>query len=101
MKRRHFIQSTTAYVAGAALLPKNLSAAKKTSAADKIRIGAIGINGMGWRDLTAMFKQPEAECIALCNVDKNVLHKRVAELKQKNINIKAYGDYRKLLENKD
>jgi predicted dehydrogenase len=90
------------YLAGAALIPTTLSAAtKKVSAADKIRVGAIGINGMGWADLTTMLKHPEAECIALCDVDKNVLDKRVAELKAKNINVTAYSDYRKLLENKD
>ena len=101
MKRRHFLQSTSAYLAGATLLPTALHAAKRISAADKIRIGAIGINGMGWSDLTTMLKHPEAECIALCDVDKNVLDKRVAELKEKNINVTAYSDYRKLLENKD
>lgn len=101
MKRRHFIQNTSAYLAGAALLPKTLSAAKKISANDKIRIGAIGIHGMGWTDLTNLIKHPEAECIALCDVDKNVLDNRVAELKQQNINVTAYSDYRKLLDNKD
>ena len=102
MKRRHFLQSSSMYLAGAALIPTTLSAAtKKVSAADKIRVGAIGINGMGWADLTTMLKHPEAECIALCDVDKNVLDKRVAELKAKNINVTAYSDYRKLLENKD
>ncbi|MGN6352446.1 MAG: Gfo/Idh/MocA family protein [Parafilimonas sp.] len=102
MKRRHFLQSSSMYLAGAALIPTTLSAAtKKVSAADKIRVGAIGINGMGWADLTIMLKHPEAECIALCDVDKNVLDKRVAELKAKNINVTAYSDYRKLLENKD
>ena len=102
MKRRHFLQSSSMYLAGAALIPTTLSAAtKKVSAADKIRVGAIGINGMGWADLTTMLRHPEAECIALCDVDKNVLDKRVAELKAKNINVTAYSDYRKLLENKD
>lgn len=101
MKRRHFLQSTSAYLAGAALLPKSLSAAKKIAPSDKIRVAAIGINGMGWSDLTAMLKHPEAECVALCDVDKNVLDKRVDELKQKNIAVTTYSDYRKLLENKD
>jgi predicted dehydrogenase len=101
MKRRHFIQSTAAYAAGAALLPKSLSASKKISANDKIRIGAIGIHGMGWTDLTNLIKHPEAECIALCDVDSNVLNNRVAELKKQNINVTAYSDYRKLLDNKD
>src|SRR6516225_9984329 len=100
MKRRHFIQTTSAYVAGAALLPKSLSAAKRVAAGDKIRIGAIGIHGMGWADLTNLLKHPEAECIALCDVDSNVLNQRVDELKKQNINVTTYTDYRKLLDNK-
>jgi len=101
MKRRHFIQSTSTYVAGAALLPKTLSAKKKIAAGDKINIGAIGINGMGWSDLQAMIKNPQAQCIALCDVDKNVLDKRVGDLAKRNITVTSYSDYRKLLENKD
>jgi hypothetical protein len=44
---------------------------------------AIGINGMGWSDLTAILKNPGVECVALCDVDKNVLDKRAAELPRK------------------
>ena len=105
MKRRHFLQTTSTYAAGtglAAMLPSALFAFKKNiSANDKINIAAIGINGMGWTDLTAMLKNPQANCIALCDVDKNVLDKRVAELAKNNVAVKPYGDYRKLLENKD
>jgi len=68
---------------------------------DRINVAAIGINGMGWSDLTAMLKNPVAQCVALCDVDRNVLDKRAAELAAKGINVKTYGDYRQLLENKD
>ena len=67
---------------------------------DRLNVAAIGINGMGWADLTALLKLPDVNCVALCDVDKNVLDKRVAELAQKGIKVKAYGDYRKLLEDK-
>ncbi|GGN04185.1 NADH-dependent dehydrogenase [Dyadobacter beijingensis] len=71
-------------------------------AADKIRIGAIGVNGMGWADLNAILKNPGTECVALCDVDKNVLDKRAAELaKGGSSKIKTYGDYRQLLADKD
>ncbi len=103
--RRKFISSASALVAGAGLssvIPSPLLASPKSvSAANRIRIGAIGVNGMGWSDLTAMLKNPDAECVALCDVDKNVLDKRVAELGQKDIKVKAYADYRKLLEDKN
>lgn len=68
---------------------------------DRLNVAAIGINGMGWADLSALLKLPDVNCVALCDVDKNVLDKRVAELAQKGIKVKAYGDYRKLLEDKN
>ncbi|NIJ54387.1 Gfo/Idh/MocA family protein [Dyadobacter arcticus] len=103
--RRKFIGSASAIMAGAgisAIIPSSLSAFPVLALpADTIRVGAIGVNGMGWSDLTAILKNPGVECVALCDVDKNVLDKRVAELAAKNVKVKAYSDYRKLLEDKD
>ncbi|MEX6687675.1 Gfo/Idh/MocA family oxidoreductase [Danxiaibacter flavus] len=106
MKRRDFLQSSSTLLMGAGLasvLPADLLAMKKSiSANGKINVAAIGINGMGWADLTAILKVPETQVVALCDVDQNVLDKRVAELTK--LNIKApttYNDYRKVLDNKD
>lgn len=102
MKRRQFLQSSATVMAGATLLPDSLFAsARKVSAADKIRIGLIGVNGMGWSNLNSVLKDPRAQCIALCDVDSNILDKRVQELAAKNIQVSAEKDYRKLLDNKD
>jgi predicted dehydrogenase len=102
MKRRHFLQNTSAYIAGSAFLPSALHAAKKTAASDTINVAAIGINGMGWADLSAMLKNPGVRVTALCDVDKNVIDRRVAELSKQNITVsKTYSDYRKVLEDKD
>ncbi|MXV51577.1 Gfo/Idh/MocA family oxidoreductase [Pedobacter sp. HMF7647] len=106
MKRRDFLQSSTKIAIGAgiaSMLPLDLLALKKRIGAnDKINIGAIGINGMGWADLTALLKVPETQLVALCDVDKNVLNKRVAELAKRNVQVKnVYTDYRKVLDNKD
>ena len=75
-----------------------------TAASDEIRIGAIGINGMGWSDTVSMLKNPGVTLAALCDVDKNVLDKRMNELARMNIDtskIKTYNDYRSLLDRKD
>jgi len=105
MKRRQFLHSSSTFLAGAGLaggLPMGLfNSSKKISAADKVRIGAVGINGMGWSDLTSALKDPRAQCIALCDIDQGVLDGRVAELAKKNITVTAAKDYRKLLDNKD
>ena len=96
MKRRQFLQNTSLYAAGALIVPASLKAAKGIAANEKINIGAIGINGMGWADVRALLKNPEAQLVALCDVDQNVLDKRMAELAKENIKPVTYGDYRKL-----
>jgi predicted dehydrogenase len=99
--RRTFIRSASAIVAGAGLVSAIPSSLRAMAASDRLNIAAIGINGMGWNDLNAILKNPAARCVALCDVDKNVLDKRVAELTQRGYAVKAYSDYRKLLEDKD
>lgn len=106
--RRKFLHTTGQTIAGAGLLsalPWELIAANKrrVSQNDRINVGLIGANGMGWADATSMMKIPEVNLMAICDVDQNVIDRRVAELKKANpdVRIKTYGDYRKLLENKD
>jgi hypothetical protein len=86
MKRRQFLQNTSMFAAGSMFIPASLNAAKRIAANDKINIGAIGINGMGWSDTTAMLKNnPEVQLVAICDVDKSVLDKRIDELSKQNI----------------
>ena len=68
---------------------------------DRINVGVIGANGMGWSDTKSFMKIPEVNIMAVCDVDENVINKRVAEVKEANIKLQTYTDYRKLLENKD
>lgn len=98
--RRHFIRSASTLMAGAGLVSALPASLRAVAPSDKINIAAIGINGMGWADLTAILKSPYAQCVALCDVDKNVLDKRAGELAQKGQKVKTYSDYRKLLEDK-
>lgn len=98
MNRRNFLVNTSTILAGSALLPSSLRA---VSASDIVNFGVIGVNGMGWSDLNGMLNHPEARCVAICDVDKNVLDKRAAELMKKDIRATLYSDYRKMLENKD
>ncbi len=98
--RRDFIRSASTLMAAAAMPSALHGLPRIVAPSDRLNVAAIGINGMGWADLTALLKLPDVNCVALCDVDKNVLDKRVAELAQKGIKVKAYGDYRKLLEDK-
>ncbi|GAA0559335.1 Gfo/Idh/MocA family protein [Chitinophaga japonensis] len=99
--RRDFIRSASTLVAAAAMPSALHGLPKMVAPSDRLNVAAIGINGMGWADLNALLKIPGVQCVALCDVDKNVLDKRAAELAQRNMKVKTYGDYRQLLENKD
>jgi len=106
--RRTFIQQSSALAAGSLLVSaySNRSSAllPRISSSDQINIGAIGLNGMGWADLSAALKVPGVNVVALCDVDKGVLDKRMndlAGLKVDTSKVRTYGDYRKLLEQKD
>jgi len=106
--RRNFLQQNLALAGGALLLPaagiQPFSFSRQVAPGDQINIGAIGINGMGWADLKAALKLPGINVVALCDVDRNVLDKRMKDLADMNVDtsrVKTYGDYRKLLEQKD
>ncbi|MCC6280999.1 MAG: Gfo/Idh/MocA family oxidoreductase [Saprospiraceae bacterium] len=106
--RRKFIRQTSTALVGAGLagmLPLEALAKNRgrISANDKIHYGLIGCKGMGWSNMKAALTNiPEAECIALADVDQNILDERavnVEELRGKKP--KLFKDYRKLLEMKE
>jgi len=107
--RRRFLQTSATLLGGSTLLSSFSKEPfaifkNKISPSDQLNIGAIGINGMGWSNLSAAVKIPGVNVVALCDVDKNVLDKRMADLAKMNVDttkVKTYGDYRKLLEQKD
>src|SRR5580658_9194320 len=107
--RRTFIHQSSALV-GTGLLVSAFktktfaSLSRLLAPSDQINIGAIGINGMGWSDLTAALKVPGVNILALCDIDKNVIDKRMDYLAKMNVDttrIKTYGDYRRVLDRKD
>ena len=101
--RRNFIKTASVLAAGSVLpLDSIASSKRKVSASDKVRVGLIGANGMGFSDLQSFLKNPEVECIAMCDIDRNVLNRRTDDLVKMNVaRPKLYVDYRKMLENKD
>ncbi|HLO60881.1 MAG TPA: Gfo/Idh/MocA family oxidoreductase [Bacteroidales bacterium] len=101
--RRNFIRNASLLTAFAFIPSSAFSVTGKRGPNDLIRVGLIGVNGMGFNDLTSFLKNPEVDLIAMCDVDKNLLEKRVVDLKDQGITKfpKRYFDYRKMLENKD
>lgn len=97
MERKEFIRSTGLLAASAFFAQSKVFGFQ----ADTVRVGLIGTNGMGWSNLNAILHIPGVQCTALCDVDENVLRNRVEELKKRQINVKAYVDYKDLLKAKD
>lgn len=107
--RRKFIKNTGLAVLGGTAI-SNLQASpfliynRKNPASDTLRFGAIGINGMGWTNTRAAINMPNAQLVALCDVDQSVLDKRMGELQGLGVDaskVQTFKDYRKLLEIKD
>src|SRR4030042_3157115 len=97
--RRNFIKTTSLLAAGS-VLPLNMFS--KGTPSDKIRVALIGANSQGYANLDSMLKDPDVECVALCDVDRNVLNRRTDDLvKRGHPKPRLYVDYRKMLENKD
>ncbi len=103
--RREFLGTGSAALAGfgmSASDPRSASADDSVPPSDQLRFGAIGINGMGWNNTTALRAVDGVECVALCDVDRNVLEDRAAELEDvTGERPDLYGDYRRLLEDDD
>ena len=101
--RRDFIKTASVLAAGSVIPFSALSKSRiGVSPNDKIQVGLIGAHGMGFNYLTSFLKNPEIECVALCDIDRNVLNSRTDELVKLGFpKPKLYVDYRKMLENKD
>jgi predicted dehydrogenase len=104
MNRRKFLESslkTTGGIGMATILPASVVLGKPAPS-DKINVALIGSRNMGFGILNRHLEQPDANCVAMCDVDQNVLNERAAEIKNKyQMDPKLFGDYRKVLDRKD
>lgn len=102
INRRRFIHKT-----GGALLssmvPYYFSVNRSRLApSDQVNLGLIGCNNRGFHVLQQHLKVEGVNCVAMCDIDRNVLEKRAAELQEKhNQKPTLYEDFRDLLEQKD
>ena len=102
--RREFIKQsafTSAGIGLVSIIPSTVWAAK-VAPGDKINVALVGCRNMGFGDLSQSLSYPEVNCVALCDVDENVLNEKAAEVRKKyNQDPKLYRDFRKMLEQKD
>ena len=89
--RRKFLYNSAAIAGGTMLASAMLQPGfayfrNSIMPSDQVRIGAIGINGMGWANLTAALKVPGVTVAAICDIDQSVIDKRLADLQKMGIN---------------
>lgn len=97
MNRKDFIRTSSILAAASVIGRSHASSLFE----QPIRVGVIGVNGMGWSDLNALLKQQGVTCTALCDVDEHILGKRAKELQDRNIKVSTYLDYKKMLNSPD
>ncbi|MGY6521214.1 MAG: Gfo/Idh/MocA family protein [Mongoliitalea sp.] len=105
--RRRFLQNTLLATAGLSM-PSLVTADEffktygRVPASDQLNVGVIGCKGMGWSNMSALLKNPAVNCIALADIDQQVLAQRSEDVvKARGKKPTLYGDYRKMLESKD
>lgn len=94
MNRKEFLKASSIFTA-ASFVPFNHVFAMQSG--KEIRVGLIGVNGMGWSNLTAILKNAKVVCTALCDVDENILNKRKTELADRGIKVKTFISYHEML----
>ncbi|WP_459188009.1 Gfo/Idh/MocA family protein [Parabacteroides sp. APC149_11_2_Y6] len=106
LSRRNFIRHSASAIAAGLVMPSLLNEnnvfARTVGANDKINVALIGCKNMGWADLSDFLLHPEVDCVALCDIDRNILGEKALELeKLRDKKASLYSDYRKLLDRKD
>jgi predicted dehydrogenase len=104
MNRRKFIGKTVLSGAAAgmvSILPA-MPHSGKTAPSDSLNVALIGCRNMGFGILQHHLSNPGVNCVALCDIDDNVLKEKAAEVKKKfNQTPKLFKDFRRVLEQKD
>ena len=105
--RRHFIKKTLTGAAGLSLastIPGSWQklSAKPSSPNETLNVGLIGGRIQGFRNLKAHLSQPNVRCIAMCDVDRNILESQAKEVeKMTGKKPELYTDFRRVIEHND
>lgn len=100
IERREFLKTSgKALTVGAATLALS---GKILGANDRVRLAICGVRGRGKDHIHGFAHVPDAQMVALCDIDENILAERVADVEKLGVaKPKTYVDIRKLLEDKD
>jgi len=98
--RRQFIKKTVIAAAAIGTTPVILDACASPN--EKITVALIGCRGMGFANLQAFLKEENVECLALCDVDGQILEERAAEVeKATGKRPVGYRDFSRVLDHPD
>ena len=98
--RRTFLETTAAGLTLAALGTR--AHAQQAPPSDRIRLGMIGVGGMGTGRLRQFLEHPDVQIAGICDVDRRHVDRAIALVnKTAGYTPAAFGDFRRLLEQKD
>lgn len=101
--RRVFLRRSASALAAGILVPQVLKAQTLGAApSDQLRVALIGCKSMGWKDLTTFMKHAGVSCVALCDIDNNILESCADQARKLwGTRPETYTDYRRVLDRKD
>lgn len=103
--RRNFLKTSATAMAAGLVMPSawsSVGGSRIMGANNRINVGLIGCKNMGWGDLSDFLLHPEVDCIALCDIDRQILDEKASEIeKLRNKKPQLFSDYRKMLEMKE
>ena len=98
--RRKFIKTSALATAAIGTFPTIMNAC--ASPGEKVNVALIGCRSMGFSNLNTFLNQDNVECVALCDVDSNILENRASDVeKQTGTRPPTYKDFREVLDNPD
>lgn len=86
---------------GSSAFAQETGSGRRVGPNDKIRMAIIGVKGRGMDHLRGYLDQPDAEVVAVCDVDLNMTGRAVKAVEDKGGKVRVYQDIRKLLEDKE
>ncbi len=101
--RRTFLKNSALTAAGIGLTGTALASGNsRIPASDKINAALIGCRSRGFGALKNALEYDDVNCVALCDVDENILNERARTITDDyGFKPKLYKDFRKMLEQKD
>ena len=78
------------------------SYASVSGANDRVRVGVVGVRGMGFGHVRGYARLRNVEVAAVCDVDETIIRRRVADMERMKLGKPdTYADIRKLLEDQN